>query len=252
MQECRSELPTAFSLLRGDRIAVMLFGSHARGDAHAASDIDILQLVERWSPSYAIGRLSVSVYTYEHLLALSRAGSLFVLHLAVEGRSLEDPHQRLSRVLEAYRAPASYERAHANLCRASSVLAVDRAAFQRNPVGFLRVAFYLLRTALYVRCVELGSPVFAIRQVSQRLGQPEITEIFARRDCTTFDFFEEVRSLMYREVGASGINEFGSLEALSVGLHVECPIASRLALKLLAGSERIEYDATLFDWSRDG
>jgi hypothetical protein len=132
------------------------------------------------------------------------------------------------------------------------VLAVDRIAFQRNPAGFLRVAFYLLRTALYVRCVELGSPIFALRQVAQRLGQPEIAEIFDRRDCNTFSFFEEVRSLMYREVGADGSNEFGSLEALSVGLHVECPIASRLALKLLAGSERIEYDTTCFDWSHDG
>jgi hypothetical protein len=208
--------------------------------------------VARWSPSYAIGRLSVSVYTCEHLLALARAGSLFVLHLAVEGRSLEDPGQRLRHVLETYRAPASYDRARANLRRASSVLAVDRAAFQRNPVGFLRVAFYLLRTALYVRCVELGSPVFAMRQVAQRLGQPEITGIFDRRGGSTFDLFEEARTLMYREVGADGINEFGSLEALSVGLHVECPIASRLALKLLAGSERIEYDSTFFDWSHDG
>jgi hypothetical protein len=239
-------------LLRGDRIAVMLFGSHARGDAHAASDVDILQLVARWSPSYAIGPLSVSVYTREHLLALAGAGSLFVLHLAVEGRPLEDPGQHLHRTLEAYRAPASYERTRSNLRRASSVLAVDRATFQRNPTGFLRVAFYLLRTALYGRCVELGSPAFAMRQVAQRLGQPEIVEIFDRRDCTTFDFFEHVRSLMYRQVGADGINEFGSLEALSVRLDVECPIASRLALKLLAGSERIAYDSTFFDWSHDG
>ncbi|HEY0482598.1 MAG TPA: nucleotidyltransferase domain-containing protein [Kofleriaceae bacterium] len=239
------------AVLRGDRLAVMLFGSHARGDAHADSDIDILQLVERWRPSYAIGRLSISVYTYDHLLALSRAGSLFVLHLAAEGRSLEDHSQRLRRVLEAYRAPASYTRARTNLRRASSVLAVDRVGFQRNPTGFLRVAFYLLRTALYVRCVELGPPVFAMRQVALRLRRPEITEIFERRGRTTFDAFEEVRSLVYREVGADGINEFGSLEALSVGLHVACPIASRLALRLLAGSERVEYDSTLFDWSHD-
>lgn len=240
------------SLLRGDRIAVMLFGSHARGDAHAASDIDILQLVARWRPSYSVEPLSVSVYTCEHLLALARTGSLFVLHLAVEGRSLEDPGHHLRRALEAYRAPASYERTYANLRRASSVLAVDPATFQHNPAGFLRVAFYLLRTALYVRCVELGSPVFGMRQVAQRLGRPEIAEIFDRRDRNTFDLFEKVRSLMYRQVGAAGINEFGSLEALSVALHIECPIASRLALKLLAGTERIAYDSTFLDWSHDG
>lgn len=239
-------------LLRGDRIAVMLFGSHARGDARADSDIDILQLAARWSPSYAIGRLSVSVYTCEHLSALARRGSLFVLHLAVEGKPLEDPGHSLRRALEEYRTPASYERTLSNLRRASSVLAVDRATFQRNPAGFVRVAFYLLRTVLYVRCVELGSPVFAMRQVAQRLRQSEIAEIFDRRDGNTFDLFEEVRSLMYRQVGATGINEFGSLEALSVGLHVECPIASRLALKLLVGAEHIAYDSTFLDWSYDG
>jgi predicted nucleotidyltransferase len=32
----------------GDREAVMLYGSCARGDDTASSDIDVLQLVDRW------------------------------------------------------------------------------------------------------------------------------------------------------------------------------------------------------------
>jgi Nucleotidyltransferase domain len=240
------------AMLQGSRIAVMLFGSHARGDAHADSDVDILQVVERWRPSYSIGRLSVSVYTGEHLIALARAGSLFVLHLATEGRSLEDPAEHLVGILASYRPPTSYQRVRENLRRASSVLDVAPEVFHRNAAGFVRVALYLLRTALYVRCVELGTPVFAMKRVAQRLAQSRVTEIFDRRGCTTFDYFQQVRSFVYREVDANGVNEFGSLEALCVALHVACPIASKLALKLLSGSERIEYDSTFLDWSHDG
>ena len=243
---------SVLSVLQGDRVAAMLFGSHARGDAHAASDIDILQLVERWRPSYVHGRISVSVYTVEHLRDLARAGSLFVLHLVTEGRTLDDPSGQLLRVLTHYRAPASYHRVRENLCRASSVLDVDARGFQHNPAGFLRVAFYLLRTALYVRCVELGTPVFAMRRVAQRLGQPRIAELFDRRGCVSFDTFDEVRTFLWREIGASGVNEFRTLEAMSVALHVSCPIASKLALKLLAGHEQMDYDSTFLDWSHHG
>lgn len=38
---------SVLSVLQGDRVAAMLFGSHARGDAHAASDVDILCELKR-------------------------------------------------------------------------------------------------------------------------------------------------------------------------------------------------------------
>jgi nucleotidyltransferase-like protein len=237
--------------LEGERVAVMLFGSCARGDQNASSDVDVLQLVERWRPSYETGRFSVSVYTCARLLELARTGSLFVLHLVTEGRTIEDPTGELSRILTSYRQPASYEGARNKLQRAACVLDIDRIAFDRNPEGFLQVGLHILRTALYVRCVETGNPIFSMPRVARHLGQPRIAEIFVRREPRSFSFFLELRAALRHELGIEGRNEYGSLEALAVAMYEACPIASYFALKLLDGGARIEYDRPILDWVSD-
>lgn len=241
--------PEILGRLEGDHVAVMLYGSCARGDQGDGSDVDVLQLVERWRPSYARGRVSVSVYTCEHLSDLAQAGSLFVLHLVKEGRTIEDRASRLTRILDNYRPPETYDRVLRNLRRAAAVLDVDDVLFGRNPAGFVRVALYLLRTALYVRCAEMGRPVFAMARVAEQLRDPRITSLFAARERATPEYFDQVRSRLLHELGVPGRNEFRTLEALAVALYEECPIASCLALKLLAGHSRIEYDSTFLDWS---
>jgi hypothetical protein len=237
--------------LTGDHVAVMLFGSCARGDQHVASDVDVLQVVERWRPSYAVGRISVSVYTCARLFELARSGSLFVLHLATEGRLIEDPTDTLSRILASYRTPSDYSGARDKLRRALSVLDVNRVAFERNPDGFLRVGLHILRTALYVRCIEQGTPVFSMPRVARLLGDPHIEELFVSRGPRGYAFFSELRARSRRELATAGINEFGSLEALAVALYEDCPIASQLALKLLRGDARIDYDSACLDWVAD-
>jgi hypothetical protein len=185
------------------------------------------------------------------LLALARAGSLFVLHLVSEGKTIEDPDRRLSQILASYRHPVTYDRVHRNLRRAASVLDVDVSAFLRNPKGFVRVALYLLRTMLYVRCATMGMPMFSMGRVAQRMRQSWIAEVFGRRGCTTFDFFVQIRSRLLQELDIDGHNEFETLEALAAALYEQCPIAACLALKLLAGSDIIDYDSTFLDWSHN-
>jgi len=63
--------------LEGRSLAVMLFGSHARGDAGPASDIDLLQVVPHSPHSYETGGVSVVAYTVNQLRDMAAAGSLF-------------------------------------------------------------------------------------------------------------------------------------------------------------------------------
>src|SRR5438477_358219 len=71
--------------LSGPSLAVMLYGSRARGVSRPDSDVDVLQLVRDRPRSYSVGRANVAAYTPDHLAALAERGSLFVRHLRDDG-----------------------------------------------------------------------------------------------------------------------------------------------------------------------
>src|SRR5215217_6665491 len=91
------------------RLATMLYGSQARLSAGNGSDIDLVELVNSEPHSYESFGVSVTQYVPAHLKAMASAGSLFVLHLKLEGLSITDPHGVLKRALGAYRQPSNYD-----------------------------------------------------------------------------------------------------------------------------------------------
>ncbi|MEK6410406.1 MAG: nucleotidyltransferase domain-containing protein [Acidobacteriota bacterium] len=230
--------------LDGPSVGVMLYGSYARGDQLPGSDIDVVQLVKRFRPSYQKGKLSASVYTYAHLRKLSEKGSLFILHLLKEGQIVVDPQGDLKAILEAYRAPPSYDSLRLNLRAAASILDVDASVFLTNPSGFSRLALYLLRTEAYTRCVEVGHPTFSMAAVAQRLQDSRITECFQLRAqrSAEYEYFCKARNLMEEYLGCQVTNPYGTIEAFSVNMSVKCPFASVLALRIIRGEVDIEYE----------
>jgi hypothetical protein len=224
-------------------LAAMLYGSVARGDAREGSDVDVLALTRRPVPPRQVGQLSVTSYTPGQLSSLARAGSLFVLHLRLEGRPLHDPESALARALAAYRPPASYAPLREALRRASAILDVAEEGFRKNPEGHCRVALFLLRTEVYARCAERGTAVFAMASAAQRLGDPAVAAAFARRSArmNDFAFFREVRGLVARYLDTGIHNPHGTLEALAVSESRRAPLASVLALRVLAGKTDVEY-----------
>jgi predicted nucleotidyltransferase len=224
-------------------LAAMLYGSVARGDDREGSDIDVLALTRRPFPPRQQGRLSITSYTPVQLVSLARAGSLFVLHLRMEGRILHDPEAALARVLDTYRPPASYAPLHDALRKASAILDTTDEAFARNPEGYCRVALFLLRTEVYARCAERGTPAFAMDMAARRIEDPTIAAAFSGRAARMSDhgFFREVRALVSRYLDTPIHNPHGTLEALAVSTSERAPLASVLAMRVLSGKVEIEY-----------
>lgn len=95
-----------------ETIAILLFGSSARGDADAASDRDVCVFVDttaftrfveiRNELGDAIGQDpdSLSIYLAETAIRMARRGSLFIHHLSQEAKLLYD---RDNFVLELFR-----------------------------------------------------------------------------------------------------------------------------------------------------
>jgi hypothetical protein len=220
------------------RDAVLLYGSHARGDATLRSDIDVLQIVPHRRPSYGCGRLSVTTATAESLGALAASGSLFVLHCRQEGVLVRDTSHVLEHILDSYRAPVSYEPLRESLRLAAGILDVDARNFARDPRGFTQLAVYLLRSVLYLRCAEGGCPLFSLREVADHLRDQRLLEVFHGREERSGDpqLFEQACTILAEYLGAPVKNAFGSIEALAAYAEDKSPLAAALARRVLRGA----------------
>ena len=226
--------------------ALLLYGSHARGDAQEASDVDILQVTPTHTAPYAVGRLNVTCYTLEQLLRIARQGGLFARHLVEEALPLTDPHDVLGALKSAYVRPLDYHGVKREVCGCAPLLDVANHEFNENANGLSSLVSYLIRTYLYATAFDQGAKSFAMGHVLDLLGQQRATiilsDVRSQRGISAFaaarTFFEEltVTTCQRKE---------GSLEAFVVNASAHNELAMILGLRLLARGRPFTYDALL-------
>lgn len=225
--------------------ALMLYGSVARGDQDADSDIDVLQLVDYLPGHSRIEGIDVSRYTVNQLLEMARRGSLFVLHLREEGRIIEDRSGVLRGILDEFEFPSDgYQGLVDALGAAAKMTDTTRAVWEEHATPLTNAALYLLRTLAYVRSVRLGCLVFSTETVAEALDDPGLAQILKakrRADEYTWEFFVEVRAKLSAYLGISVRNEFESLEALAVALSKPFPAVTYIIARVLSGERYIDY-----------
>jgi hypothetical protein len=179
-------------------------------------------------------------------------GSLFALHLATEGRILHDPRGLLAQTLAKYRAPVSYEPVWNQLELMAEIVGTERRYLPPSPLGVVRLALYLVRTAAIVEHIErFGQPCFSLPVLAEHLGRPNLDELFARREDPRrlrWHRLSEARAQLASLLGHATItNPHGSLEAFAVNVDPASPLAAHAALRLLGGSDTIGYGDLLLD-----
>ena len=229
----------------------MLYGSLARGDSTASSDIDLLQLDERGIGHDNVGRVSISTYSPAQLRSMCEMGSLFALHLVSEGVVLRDPSGILGATLAAYQAPSSYAPVREEVELVAQILDASDVEIAANPGGFARLALYLVRTAAILNHIEsTGLPCFAIPELASSLRQPELVQVFDGREDNenlNADRLRLARGHLEKLLGGAIHNSHGSVAAFAVNVEVDHPIAARLALRLLGGDRDLGYGDLLLD-----
>jgi hypothetical protein len=223
---------------------LMLYGSYARGDFNAESDIDVLRVAEAHTFKEDLDEgITVHTYALADLLCMADQGSLFVLHLLQEGVPLQRAHKVMSALREAYRQPRSYVlAARRRFERAIRLLDVDEPLFEVAPQEFVATAYFLCRSLLYAHHADAGPFSFSLPTLAK--ASPIAAALRATKHAEpTYEGFLQIRAMARSYMGqnqdARLFASMSDLAACGVGDSVFEGLALRIATRLGSGP----YDA---------
>lgn len=232
----------AWNVVKGSAIGVLLYGSWARRDAGALSDLDLLILSNFRKGTRTSDRVSVAFYTPVQLRDAHR--TLYGMHLARDGVILHDGAGELASILSTFSPPDADE-----LLRRVNEFAVILDVTSRDRLRYLtgltQVARYLLRTATYAIALQKGAPCFSVEELARRFRQPELATLLSSHPGVypqpTLDVLADLSRRLTSAVGPLPANPYGSLQALIVATSTADPDVSHLATFALGTDESLPY-----------
>lgn len=232
----------AWNVVKGSAIGVLLYGSWARGDAGALSDLDLLVLSNFRKGAPTSSRVSVAFYTSVQLREAHR--TLYGMHLARDGIILHDSAGELASILSTFSSPNGGELL-GRVNEFAMILDVTDSDRLRYLLGLTQVARYLLRTATYAIALREGEPCFSVEELARRFRQPELATLLSSHPEVypqpTLDVLADLTRRLASAVGPLPANPYGSLHALIVATSTADPDVSHLATFALGTDESLPY-----------
>ena len=166
-------------------VGVLLYGSRARGDATADSDVDLLVTTTGGRPYVSdSGRIAISCYPFDVMLRRARCGDLFAFHLVSDAKVLFERRPVLARLRRAFTFRADYRR---EIRMASDVgwCLLHHASRVADEPAFNRRMAWSAHTMLVGAAAEQRRAVFSADGLAAFAGCPEAARVIrAKRDST--------------------------------------------------------------------
>lgn len=218
-------------------VALMVYGSEARGEAGPDSDLDLLRVVRRARRSEQHGRAQVSSYTMKQLDQLGRNGSLFLLHIITDGIPLVDPSGVFPLLPEMYRRPASYEYLFADLRSVLQLINVEEQVYMSAPARFERILVFASRSYLYARAAETR-PCFSLPQIASRGSALARSVVEVRAGNVGYESYQQLVHKLSGALGYTLRTPHPSLESATRGADLSSGMVCRFVSDLGHEAER--------------
>lgn len=241
------EMRDGFPELPDDVVGLLIYGSRARGDHEAGSDLDVLALASESGPTLTSADVSVAVYTREQLL--TGIGTLFGAHLKRDSKMVWDPSGEFGDII-ANMGEVDSSRLLARARAMSVLFTTPDRDLPQYLAGISRQARYLLRSCLYAQAIAAGEPCFSVRELAIRYKDPDLARLLASRQDeapSAADLASCLRRLS-SIIGPFPLNAHGSLEATLVnewGTPSDVLSMAYMALGLSGGSDYEEVEKIL-------
>lgn len=232
----------AWTIVKGPARGVLIYGSRARRDAGALSDLDLLILSDVRAGTRTAGKVSVAFYSSTQLKGAWR--TLYGTHLARDGIILHDSEGELAGILSTF-SPPDPDGLIRRVRELAVILDVTEGDRTKYLPGLSQIARYLLRTATYARAIKDGDPCFSVEALAVRFDQPELAILLSSHPEVypepSLAVLADLTGRLSSAVGKLPMNSHGSLHTLIVVTSVTDPDVSHLATFALGADESLPY-----------
>lgn len=150
---------------------LLVYGSHARGDFHKDSDIDLLSLTENESTKVIQGNINLSLYNVSKINNMAKEGALFVYHLVSEGIILNDENNVLQEnIFNAFSLKENYSE---EIFFSYSLLKEIENRYEELKTFTYANSkiIWCLRTVIAAIGAQKSIPIFSIENTSKNFGK---------------------------------------------------------------------------------
>lgn len=178
---------------------LLLYGSKARGDARAGSDVDLLLALDgdELQPPTASHGVSLHRYPKGWLEKSARAGTLFAYHVVFEGVALEDPNGFLEHLRGTFQTKPSYQE---ELLLGALVMKLLLEADWGSNFAARQRFFWALRTVLIAASTRAGPPAFAAGRLEALMGVSGLAALIDAREQAPFSACQALGQLVLDRV----------------------------------------------------
>jgi hypothetical protein len=160
---------------------VILFGSTARGDSDAQSDIDILILEDDTFPkSIKDGALEIQKLSKKIAMRKAISGDLFMLHVVHEGKMISDPGNFFPHLRESFVIKKSYMSERREALLLASFIHSNWQHFTNKTLLNKRIA-WSVRTIVISQLVEEGKIIFSPKGLCDAVKEMDISSLVGLR-----------------------------------------------------------------------